>query len=271
MPTAKCDNSLVAVNVDESANISVIIPIWREGETLLPLVASLKSWRQTREVIVSAAEPVFDLRRQLEGAGAIFLDNVGPNRGQQLNEGARIATGDWLLFQHADTELCRKHLEALAALNGTDAIGGAFYRAFDERHPRLRFLEPLERWHSRAFGTIYGDQSIFVRREHFLRIGGCAAIPLMEDVDLSRRLRGSGKIKLLDPPIRSCARTQIAQGPWRVTLRNLLFLVLFRIGVPVERLHSWYYAVRRESGERRNSFPASSLCRPSQAADKRGN
>jgi len=266
-----CDNSVVAVDADEAAKISVIIPIWRDDEALLPLVRDLKSWPQVRDIIISAAEPVSDLRGQLEEAGVLFLDNGKPNRGHQLNEGARVATGEWLLFHHSDTELGREHVEALAALTGTDAIGGAFYRAFDERHPHLRFLEPLERWHSRAFGTIYGDQSIFVRRGHFVRIGGYAEIPLMEDVDLSRKLRASGKIKLLDPPIRSCARTQIAQGPWRVTLRNLLFLVFFRIGIPVERLHSWYYAVRRESGERRNSFPASSLCRPSQATDKREN
>ena len=259
------------MNADKIASISIIIPIWREDDALLPLVQNLRSWPQVREVIVSAAEPASELCRQLEEAGAIFLNGHKPNRGQQLNEGARIATADWLLFQHADTELRREHVEALAALNGTDAVGGAFYRAFDERHPGLRFLEPLERWHSRAFGTIYGDQSIFVRRDHFLSIGGYAAIPLMEDVDLSRRLRASGKIKLLDPPIRSCARTQIAQGPWKVTLRNLLFLVLFRCGVPVERLHLWYYAFRRESGGRRNLFPASPLCRPSRVTDKREN
>jgi len=259
------------VDTRETANISVVVPIWHNGDALLPLVHKLKSWPQVREIIVSAAEPVFDLRRQVERAGAIFVDNARPNRGQQLNEGARIATGNWLLFQHRDTELCRAHVEALAALNRANAVGGAFYRAFDERHPHLRFLESLERWHSRAFGTIYGDQSIFVRREHFLRIGGCAAIPLMEDVDLSRRLRASGKIKLLDPPIRSCARAQITQGPWRVTLRNLLFLILFRCGVPVESLHRWYYGFRRESGERRSLFPASSLCRPSRAADTREN
>jgi glycosyltransferase involved in cell wall biosynthesis len=270
-PIADYDNSLVTVNSGEIANISVIIPIWRGGNALVQLVRDLRSWPQVREIIVSAAESVFDLRRQLEKAGAIFLDNVKPNRGQQLNRGARIATGEWLLFQHADTELRREHIEALAALNGTDAVGGAFYRAFDERHPHLRFLEPLERWHSRTFGTIYGDQSIFVRRKHFLSVGGCAAIPLMEDVDFSQRLRASGKIKLLDPPIRSCARTQIAQGPWRVTLRNLLFLILFRCGVPVESLHRWYYRFRRESGERRSLFPASSLCRPSRAADRREN
>jgi rSAM/selenodomain-associated transferase 2 len=258
---------LATEELNRAGSISVIIPVWRETDALLSLISRLQSFLGVREVIVSAAAPEHDLRNRVETLGAIFLNSAQPNRGRQLNQGARIATGDWLLFHHADTELRREHVEALAALNGTDAVGGAFYRAFDERHPRLRFLEPLERWHSRAFGTIYGDQSIFVRREHFLSIGGYAAIPLMEDVDLSRKLRASGKIKLLDPPIRSCARAQIAQGPWKVTLRNLLFLILFRCGMPVELLHSWYYGFRRECGGTRNLFSGSRPCRPSRAAD----
>jgi GT2 family glycosyltransferase len=256
------------VRSKEVATISVIIPIWRASDSLLGLVQNLKASPQVREVIVSAAEPAAMLRSELERAGALFLLSARPNRGHQLNRGALAARGEWLLFHHADTELRREHLAALASLNGSDVGGGAFYRAFDERHPFLRWLEPLERWHSRVFGTLYGDQSIFVRREHFLRIGGCAAIPLMEDVDLSRKLRASGPIKLLDPPIRSCPRAQIAQGAWKVTLRNLIFLILFRCGVSVDRLHSWYYGFRRESGERQSSFRAEESCHSSPAADR---
>lgn len=232
----------LVVNEKSFGTISVIIPIWRESDTAVILVRDLKSWPHVREVIVSAAEPVSALRAELKKTGASLLDNAEPNRGQQLNRGAQIATGEWLLFHHADSELRREHVEVLAALNGTDAVGGAFFRAFDERHPHLRFLEPLERWHSRAFGTIYGDQSIFVRREHFLKMGGFAPLPLMEDVEFSARLRRSGKIQLLDPPVRTCAGMQIERGAWKVTMRNLLFLILFRCGVPAERLHTWYYS-----------------------------
>jgi GT2 family glycosyltransferase len=81
-----------------------------------------------------------------------------------------------------------------------------------------------------------------VRREHFLKMGGFAPLPLMEDVEFSARLRRSGQIQLLDPPVRTCAGMQIARGAWKVTMRNLLFLILFRFGVPAERLHSWYYS-----------------------------
>ena len=111
----------------------------------------------------------------------------------------------------------------------------------------MRRLENFERAHCRAFGTIYGDQSLFVRRDHFVRLGGFATVPLMEDVEFSRRLRRSGKVVLLDPPMRTSPRKQIEQGAWRVTLRNLLFLILFRLGVSAERLHRRYYALPRAS------------------------
>jgi hypothetical protein len=233
-------------NQTQLACISVIVPLWRDHPALIALVQRLRPLAQIREIIVPAAEPAVGLRAQVEMLGGVFLRSAQPNRGAQLNQGAQIARGDWLLFHHVDTELLAEHVSALATLTRTDAVGGAFYRRFDERHPRLRFLEKAERWHSRVFGTIYGDQSIFVRHDHFARIGGFAPIPLMEDVDLSRKLRRSGKIKLLDPPVRSCARKQIEHGAWRVTLRNLLFLILFRCGVPVRRLHAWYYSLDRQ-------------------------
>jgi hypothetical protein len=153
-----------------------------------------------------------------------------------------MASGEVLLFRHLDSVLAEAHLVSVAhSLRNTDFIGGGFYRKFDERHPHLQWLEKFERWHSRAFGTIYGDQSPFVRRADFWRIGGFAPIPVMEDVDLSRKLRRSGKIALLDPPMKSCARKQIERGAWKVTMRNLLFLIFFRCGIAPERLHEWYY------------------------------
>jgi rSAM/selenodomain-associated transferase 2 len=224
-----------------NGRISVILPVWRDSESLIPLIERLRSFTEAREIIVSAAEPSAGLRESVEEAGAIFVDRSNPNRGRQLNRGAQMATADWLLFHHVDTELTAAHVAALAAIDSAEIIGGGFYRKFDERHPKLRWLEGFERWHARAFGTIYGDQSIFVRRKHFRRMGGFAPLPLMEDVEFSARLRRSGKVALLDPPMASSARKQMEQGAWRVTLRNLLFLILYRTGVSPTRLHEWYY------------------------------
>jgi glycosyltransferase involved in cell wall biosynthesis len=236
----------------QASCISVIIPIWRDGEAVVPLVQRLRFFPEVREIIVSAAEIADELCERVRAAGGIFLANNEPNRGRQLNQGADLATADWVLFHHADSFIDSDHVKALAALDSSGTVGGAFYRKFDERHPRLRFLEKFERWHSRVFGTLYGDQSIFVQREQFRRIGGFASIPLMEDVEFSGRLRRSGKIRLLDPPVCSCPQKQIEQGATRVTFRNLLFLILFRCGVSAARLHSWYYSLDQKDRSGKN-------------------
>ncbi len=156
--------------------------------------------------------------------------------------GRKIATGDVLLFQHADTDLRAAHLGAIAAaLRDPKIIGGAFYRKFDGRHPGLMWLEPFTRFLSRHGGTLYGDQSIFVRRAVFERLHGFADFPLMEDVEFSKRLRRAGHLAVLDPPVESSARHHERKGAWRMTVRNALFIVLYKCGVSPRRLHRWYY------------------------------
>jgi len=222
------------------ALISLIVPCWENGDAAL---AFAEKWAQhplIHEVIVAgvASEPLVNhVNSKIKRCAA-----ERPGRGLQMNLGAELASGEVFLFHHVDSILTHEHLRSLTrAMRNSKCLGGSFYRRFDERHPRLRWLEKFERWHTRAFGTIYGDQSVFVRRSHFFSIGGFAPIPLMEDVEFSGRLRRSGLIKLLDPPMKSCARKQIERGAWKVTLRNLLFLILFRCGVSPKRLHKGYY------------------------------
>jgi hypothetical protein len=229
--------------------ISLIIPCWKDSEAAADLARVWSGHPLVYEIVIAAVA-----RDRADAADhdwkICFADR--PGRGLQMNLGAGIATGDVLVFHHVDSTLTEAHLKSLAdSMRDPAAVGGAFYRKFDERHPHLRRLEKLERWHCRTFGTIYGDQTVFVRREWFQRLGGFAPIPLMEDVEFSKRLRRSGKVVLLDPPMQTCSRKQIEQGTWRVTVRNLLFLLLFRFGVSAERLHSWYYALPRASRWRR--------------------
>src|SRR5437868_8461395 len=222
--------------------ISLIIPCWNDRERAIALAEKWADHPLIQDVIVAAVQTESQHSCQ-SGSDHPKIKECSvatPGRGQQMNRAADLATGEILLFHHVDSLLTDAHLQTLAnSLNG--ACGGAFYRKFDRRHPGLRRLERFERWHCRAFGTFYGDQSIFVRRDHFSRIGGFAPIPLMEDVEFSRRLRRSGQIALLDPPMQSSPRKHLENGPWRMTLRNLLFLILFRIGVSPDTLHRWYY------------------------------
>ena len=225
-----------------AARISVIIPVWRDHESLASVLPLLVSAPEIREVIVSVAGASADLARWVLDQGAAFVAGGSPNRGRQMDLGAGVASGEWLLFHHADTTITREHLAALATITASPEVaGGAFYRRFDARHPALRWLEPVERWHNRTFGALYGDQSIFVRRTRFEALGGFRGLPLMEDVDFSLRLRRSGRVVLLDPPIASSPRKHLAQGPWRTTATNAALLALYHLGVSPARLHALYY------------------------------
>ena len=133
---------------------------------------------------------------------------------------------------------------ATRALRDPAILGGAFYRKFDHRHPGLRPLELVGRALSRHGGNFYGDQSMFIRRGTFRELDGFAAIPLMEDVEFSRRLRRAGKVTVLDPPVSSSGRRHGERGAWRTSLENGLFIVLYRCGCSPARLHRWYYRER---------------------------
>lgn len=226
---------------EQAPRVSIVIPCWNDAVELEKCLTTIRGLRGVEEVIVADASECDDCARIAEASGARVVKCSQANRGRQLNAGARCARGDVLLFHHADTELTQAHLDALRhALNGDGHVGGAFYRKFDPRHRFRQWLVPVVRWYNRRGGALYGDQSLFVRRDTFERMCGFADIPLMEDVEFSQRLRRVGLV-LLDPPIGSSARRHYALGSWRTTLSNLLFVTLYRLGVSPQRLHGWYY------------------------------
>jgi rSAM/selenodomain-associated transferase 2 len=227
---------------DSPLRISVVIPSWRDTENLSALLPSLATQERITETIVVDASGDGRAEQIALASGATFIPCSTPNRGQQMNLGAAASSGDAIVFQHCDTGLDDSHLEAIqVALADPRIVGGAFFRKFDGRHPRLMWLETVARFLTRHGGTLYGDQSIFVRRDVFEKLGGFAQIPLMEDVEFSRRLRGAGKIAVLDPPVASSARRHLKKGAWRTTIQNGLFIVLYNLGVSPHRLHRWYY------------------------------
>lgn len=227
---------------DSRLRISVVIPSWRDTENLSALLPALAGQERIAETIVVDASGDEKAEQTALASGATFIPCSAPNRGAQMNLGAAASSGDVIVFQHCDTGLEESHLAAIQrALADPRVVGGAFFRKFDGRHPRLMWLESVARFLTRHGGTLYGDQSIFVRREVFERLGGFAKIPLMEDVEFSRRLRSAGKIAVLDPPVASSARRHLRKGAWRTSMQNGLFIVLYNLGVSPHRLHRWYY------------------------------
>lgn len=227
------------------ARISVVVPVWHDQVNLVRLLPEIVKLEGLHEIIVvdAAADPLTE--KMVRQAGATYLRALAPSRGAQMNRGADSATGDALIFHHSDTVLTAAHVAAVAAaLRDPTVTGGAFYRKFDGRHPHLRWLESVARYFTRHGGTLFGDQSVFVRREIFASLGGFAPFPLMEDMEFSRRLRRSGRIAICDPPVESSSRRHLRRGAWRTSIQNGLFIVLYRCGCSPERLHRWYYRDR---------------------------
>lgn len=222
--------------------ISIVIPSWRDSANVAAALTGLRRIEGLHEIIVVDASDDRTLDDLTTQHRAKLLRCATPSRGVQMNLGATAASGDVLVFQHADTEFRLEHFRAIeTAMQDHAVVGGAFYREFDERHPRLRLFESWGRFLTRNGGTLFGDQTVFVRRQVFSRLGGFAHIPLMEDVEFSRRLRAAGRVVILDPPVRTSARNHTSRGAWRTTIQNGLFLLLFKTGVSPHRLHRWYY------------------------------
>jgi rSAM/selenodomain-associated transferase 2 len=231
--------------------LSVVVPSWRDGRNLAALLPALSRLEGVSETIVVDAGGDPEAERIALSSGATFIGCPSPNRGEQMNLGAAAASGDAIIFQHSDTDLAEAHIAAIeCALSDPAVIGGAFFRKFDGRHPRLMWLESVARFLTRHGGTLYGDQSIFVRRDVFTKLGGFAKIPLMEDVEFSRRLRAAGSVAVLDPPVQSSGRRHLRKGAWRTSIQNGLFIVLYNLGVSPHRLHRWYYGVTKSETAR---------------------
>ena len=236
---------------DTRLRISVVVPSWRDAENLAALLPALSRLDRVAETIVVDASGGGEVENIVLACGATFIASPAPNRGEQMNLGAAAASGDVIIFQHSDSNLENGHLAAIErALSDSQIVGGAFFRKFDGRHPRLRWLESVARFLARHGGTLYGDQSIFVRREVFRTLHGFAKIPLMEDVEFSRRLRAAGKVAVLDPPVQSSPRRHLRRGAWRTSIQNGLFIILYNLGVSPHRLHRWYYQTAERRPER---------------------
>jgi len=223
--------------------ISVIVPVFRDADALRATLAALeKNSGNVRssdgvEIIVSATDEDRDPLAGLRAARPDIIWIEAPRgRARQMNAGAAVARGSWLVFLHADTRLPAGWDRAVESAERSGAIAGCFRFALDSRHPFARVIEVGVRWRVAAFGLPYGDQAIFVRRDVFESMGGYADIPIMEDVDLVRRLRVTGRLVPASYRAVTSARQWERDGWLRVTARHLRLILLYFAGVSPERL-----------------------------------
>jgi rSAM/selenodomain-associated transferase 2 len=227
--------------IQEHNRISVVIPTLDVAAELPATLAALANREIVREIVVADGGSRDDTIRIAYDAGAHVV--VSPRgRGPQLAAGAAAAGGAWLLFLHADCRPAPGWEQAVAAHVATpDAASRAGYFAFalDDDRPAARRLERLVAWRCRALSLPYGDQGLLIARTLYDAIGGFAALPLMEDVDLVRRL---GRHRLTALPAVACtsARRYRQGGYIRRPLRNLACLSLYFAGVPPRHIARLY-------------------------------
>ena len=178
-------------------------------------------------------------------AESLHILTAPRGRARQLNTGAAASGCDILLFLHADTLLPPNARQAvLTAMSDPAFVGGRFNVRFDSPRLPARLISSLMNLRSRWSGIATGDQAIFVRRAVFERIGRFADIPLMEDIEFTRRLKRAGQLVSLPDQVVTAFRRWEQQGPLRTILLMWTLRFLYWIGVSPHRLQYFYSMVR---------------------------
>lgn len=218
--------------------VSVIIPTLNAARYLPETLGVLRSVREVIIVDGGSRDDTVAIAHHL-GARVLVCE---PGRGVQLRAGADAALSEWLLFVHADTVLCHDWDGPVRGFISAPAHRqrvATFALGFDDPSPAARRLERRVAWRVRHFGLAYGDQGLLIHRELYAALGGFRAWPLMEDVDLVRRI-GRRRLSVLPAVARTSAERWRAQGWRRRSARNLLCLALYFLGIPPQLIVRLY-------------------------------
>ncbi len=220
--------------------ISIIIPAINEAESIGRAV-SYAQQAGASEVIVVDGGSDDSTPAAADAHGAKVLE-CAPGRGKQLNAGALEASGDVLVFQHADAWLDPSAGQQIRrALHNMSVVSGAFRQQIAANGLQYRALELGNAWRVRFRGLAYGDQGIFMRRTTFCELGQFPEEPIMEDLILMHAARQVGWPVLLPGPIHVDPRRWLKHGVFRQTLRNWSLLTAYRLGVPPTRISRYYH------------------------------
>jgi rSAM/selenodomain-associated transferase 2 len=222
---------------------SIVIPALHESDRINSLIENIEGLTGDggHEVIVVDGSPAKDTIRAIVNENIINL--VSPKgRARQMNAGASIAKGEILIFLHADTEL---PCNALKSINSAMAqgryVGGAFELGIDSRKIEFKILARWASLRCRLTRIPYGDQAIFIERDYFNALGGYRDVPLMEDIELMRRIKRRGeKICIVAEQVKTSPRRWEDEGFIYVNVRNAILFFSYMLGVSPEKLVSFY-------------------------------
>ena len=222
--------------------LSVIVPVLDDAEALRRRQADLKALRDAVHELIVVDGGSRDASLEVSRSFATLCSSTGAGRARQMNEGARKANGDILLFLHADTRLPEGGPARIAhAFAEGEEVWGRFDVRLSGSHPLLRVVEAAMNWRSRLTGIATGDQCIFVGRAVFDRLGGFPPIPLMEDIALSRMLRRVRRPLCLSERVVTSSRRWQRDGILKTVLLMWSLRLAYSLGADPARLHRIYY------------------------------
>jgi rSAM/selenodomain-associated transferase 2 len=225
------------------AEISIILPVLNEADRINAAINHLRALHDAgnTEIIVVDGDPSGSTIRDVSDRGVKTVKSAR-GRAIQMNHGASLASGSVLLFLHVDTMLPANAVSLVrTALRDPRAQAGAFNLGIASTRPVFRITERYVALRTRLTRVPFGDQAIFIRRSCFDSLGGFREIPIMEDVDLMKRIRKRGeRIVVVPAQVRTSARRWEREGILSCTFRNWALQLAFALGVKPERLARWY-------------------------------
>lgn len=233
--------------------ISVIIPTLNEERTIMATLAHTAALGFDELIVVDGGSldqtPVlvesYRRRTQSPAQSPVRLVTAPCGRARQMNEGAKTSRGEILLFLHADTQLPGDAKTMIVTtLADQRMVGGRFDVRFDRPSLWGTIISRMVNWRSRLTGIATGDQALFVRRPIFEQMGGFADMPLMEDIEFSRRLKRKGATAALTATVITSFRRWEQHGPLRTILLMWTIRFLYWVGISPSHLTKWYKVIR---------------------------
>jgi rSAM/selenodomain-associated transferase 2 len=221
---------------------SIIIPTLNEEDLLERTLASISGHKHEIIVVDGGSR---DRTSEIACQYTPHVLSSEPGRGVQQHKGACHAQGDVLLFLHADTLLPRGFERMMQYTLADPEVGfGAFYLSIYPPSPTLNLIALGANLRSRFLKIPYGDQALFMRTKNYFRAGGFRDLPIMEDVDLVRRLNGISQFKLAPGKVRTSARRWEKERLIFTTLRNYSLMIRYFFGVKPRNLLRHYNDIR---------------------------
>jgi glycosyltransferase involved in cell wall biosynthesis len=235
------------LKVSKNPPISVIVPIHIKPKKIESVRRSIISATTTLEVIYVIDKSLSNIITNLHNFEKI-ISVINKGRGFMLAEGARISSGEVIIFLHSDTILPDKwDLDILKSLENKSIIGGGFNLKFDTENTYLNFaIKLLTLWNKRS-KILSGDRALFVRSSIIKKDISFLQIPIMEDFELSFLMKKTGNVVILDNNVITSADGFIKNGILRQTIKIFLCYFWYKIGGNLQDIYNFYYSKKKNS------------------------